>query len=478
MIDQDHSSQTVHLIPSCPPAKFIMSCFALKGSNSWPDYRTIWRWHFYAGLFCMPFIVLLAISGGIYLFTPQINAWLDRPYDRLSLTGHPTTAQAQVHAALRAIPGSTLFAYELSKEPDDAIRIIVKHRGERIRVYVHPETLDILKTIPEEDRFTRLVFHFHGELLMGNIGSAFVELAASWAIIMIVTGLYLWWPRDTPGLGGIIYPRLNRGSRGFWRDLHAVTGFWISLFILFLLVTGLPWAKVWGEYFKEVRRLTGTAVVEQDWTVGVTPRTSVPEGSDEHRSHGNQMTNIDSAKEMPLDYSPIDILLPSVRALHLPPPVFIIPPARPEGHWAAKSDTQNRPQRVKVMLDATTGAVLKRENFEDRHFLDRMIAIGVAAHEGQLFGWPNVALGVFAAGGLLILGISGMLMWWHRRPSGTLGAPPPFPTQPFPIGFKMVLGLFCVYLPLFAASLLSMFLIEKFILRRWTPLVHWLGLNR
>ncbi|MCA9421734.1 MAG: PepSY domain-containing protein, partial [Nitrospira sp.] len=41
---------------------------------SWPDYPTVWRWHFYAGLFCVPFIVLLAISGGLYLFTPQINA--------------------------------------------------------------------------------------------------------------------------------------------------------------------------------------------------------------------------------------------------------------------------------------------------------------------------------------------------------------------------------------------------------------------
>ena len=455
-----------------------MSLATPTPSHSWPDSRTVWRWHFYAGLFCVPFIVLLTISGGIYLFTPQINAWLDRPYDRLTLTGPPATAQAQVQAALRAIPGSTLSVYELPKDQDDATRIIVKNRGERIRVYVHPETLDILKTIPEEDRFTRMVFHFHGELLMGNTGSALVELAASWAIIMIVTGLFLWWPRDAPGLGGLIYPRLNRGSRGFWRDLHAVTGFWISLFVLFLLVTGLPWAKVWGEYFKEVRRLTGTAVVEQDWTVGVTPRTSVPEGSDEHRSHGNQMTNPDSAKEMPLDYSPIDTLLPSVRALDLPHPVFITPPANAEGHWAAKSDTQNRPQRVKVMLDATTGAVLKRENFEDRHFLDRMVAIGVAAHEGQLFGWPNVVLGVVTAGGLLLVVASGILMWWRRRPSGLLGAPPLSASQPFSVRFIICLLFFGLYLPLFTASLFSILLIEKLLVRRVPPLAHWLGLEK
>ncbi|MFZ0267652.1 PepSY domain-containing protein, partial [Caulobacter sp.] len=50
------------------------------------DYRAIWRWHFYAGLFCAPFIVILAITGSIYLFKPQVEAWLDRPYDHLALT--------------------------------------------------------------------------------------------------------------------------------------------------------------------------------------------------------------------------------------------------------------------------------------------------------------------------------------------------------------------------------------------------------
>ena len=114
----------------------------------------------------------------------------------------------------------------------------------------------------------KVLFRLHGELLMGNRGSAVVELAASWAIIMIVTGLYLWWPRKAKTLGGIVYPRLGGGSRMFWRDLHGVTGFWISGLALFLLFSGLPWAKFWGDYLKNVRRLTGTAVARQDWTNG------------------------------------------------------------------------------------------------------------------------------------------------------------------------------------------------------------------
>ena len=54
----------------------------------------------------------------------------------------------------------------------------------------------------------------------------------------------------------------------FWRDLHGVTGFWISGLALFLLFSGLPWAKFWGDYFRNVTALTGTAVARQDWTNG------------------------------------------------------------------------------------------------------------------------------------------------------------------------------------------------------------------
>ena len=41
-------------------------------------YRTLWRWHFYAGLFVMPFLVILAITGTIYCFQPQIEPLLYR----------------------------------------------------------------------------------------------------------------------------------------------------------------------------------------------------------------------------------------------------------------------------------------------------------------------------------------------------------------------------------------------------------------
>ncbi|HVW01775.1 MAG TPA: PepSY domain-containing protein, partial [Planctomycetaceae bacterium] len=106
----------------------------------WPDYRSVWRWHFYAGLFCIPFVIVLALSGSIYLFKPQIEAWNDRAFDNLQIDGPPASFAGQVQAALAAVPDSTPSGYELPPTDHSAARVIVRSNGEAIRVYVHPQT--------------------------------------------------------------------------------------------------------------------------------------------------------------------------------------------------------------------------------------------------------------------------------------------------------------------------------------------------
>jgi uncharacterized iron-regulated membrane protein len=73
-------------------------------ANMGAAYRLVWRWHFYAGLFCLPFIVVLSLSGAVYLFKPQIDAFLDRGFDNLALTSAPRSLDDQVEAASPPIP--------------------------------------------------------------------------------------------------------------------------------------------------------------------------------------------------------------------------------------------------------------------------------------------------------------------------------------------------------------------------------------
>jgi uncharacterized iron-regulated membrane protein len=177
-----------------------------------------------------------------------------------------------------------------------------------------------------------------------------------------------------------------------------------------------------------------------------------------------------------MDLSAVDRIAATVRPLGLDPPVQIAPPSRGGSNWTAKSLTANRPRRVNLVVDPTSGAIVSREGFGDRRLIDKIVSVGIAAHEGQLFGWPNQLLGLTTAGGLLLLCTSGIVMWWRRRNPGTLGAPTPTMNPRVSVGLITLVVMFGVYLPLFGASLLAVLFAERFVLRHIPRLRDWLGL--
>ncbi|ATE65089.1 PepSY-associated TM helix domain-containing protein [Rhizorhabdus dicambivorans] len=435
-------------------------------------YNAVWRWHFYAGLFCIPLILCLSVTGSLYLFRPQIEALIDRPYAQVAGPGPRMSAARIADAAVAAVPGSVLHRYQLPDAPDQAVQVIVGSKGgAETRVYVHPQTLAILKTVAEQDRLMRFVFRLHGELMIGDPGSWIVETAACWAIMMILTGVYLWWPRSARGLGGVLWPRLTLGGRGFWRDLHAVVAIWISALALLLILTGLPWANVWGGYLKEVRALTHQIDGPQDWSTS--SRSGTAQMTGDHAEHGGM-----TMEHPRIDYAPLDRIIAQVAPMNLAAPVLIAPPAGHDGLWTAKSDSANRPLRTSLTLDGVSGTVVGRKDFAERHWIDRAVGYGIAVHEGQLFGWANQLLGLIAALGLFLTAATGAVMWWRRRPHGLLGAPLPLGRPRFGPALTGAILLLGLVFPMFGVTLLLVLALEWGIFRRNRAMARWLGLAR
>ncbi|MDT0508376.1 PepSY domain-containing protein [Novosphingobium sp. MMS21-SN21R] len=457
-------------------------------------YRTIWRWHFYAALFVMPMVVLLSITGAIYLFKPQVEAWEERSYAAFPMYG-AVSPDDQVEAALEQFPGARFHTYRLPREEGDAALVhIGLPNGEMRDVFVSPQG-DVLGALDPQWRIMQVVHDIHGQLLLGPRGSWLVELAASWAIVMILSGLYLWWPRGR-GLAGVLWPRLHLGSRAAWRDVHAVTGFWVSGLAFVLLVTGLPWADVWGSAFKAVRAEMGWQKGVQDWTIG--GRAPAPDpAADEHaeHNHGAMMAAGGAMDHSAMGHTvtghtghgPAGVFLTEIvakaRGEHLPFPVIVSPPGAPaklgqkaKAAWTVRSDTQNRPLRVSITFDAKTGREITREGFAEKHPIDRVIGYGVAWHEGQLFGWINQAIGVLTALMLVAMSITGFVMWRRRKPAGMVGAPPQMRAGTAGKGVWVALCVLAALLPLLALSLAGIFVIERAILKRIPKLSAWLGL--
>lgn len=434
-------------------------------------YGAIWRWHFYAGLFVLPFILILSVTGSIYLFKPQIDRWEERAF-RGPDNGAEVSADRQLAAALAANPGARFNHYRLPQQPGDAAMIQVTLANGVLReVYVSRQGR-VLGGFDPEARISAVVARIHGSLLIGKWGDWLVELAASWTIVMILTGLYLWWPRPFRA-AGMLWPRLSLRGRPLLKDLHRVTGFWIAGLVLLMLASGLPWASAWGTAFKWARTEMGLIEGRQDWKIGA----AASHAEHHHDVPAQPMQQM--PPPAPVTGLPLTAFVAMAEGENLAFPALVLPPhaqqrfGPPTGNvWTVKSEAQNRRLQREVTYDPASGIETSRSGFADKHVIDRIVNTGIAWHEGQLFGIANQLLGVVTALGLIATSVIGFLMWLRRRPTGKIGAPPRVAGMPMR-GALAIFVLTGLLLPLFGASALCLLLIDKAISaiasrqRRW-----------
>src|SRR5690606_5335631 len=192
--------------------------------------------------------------------------WEEKAFQDLPATPAVTPGE-QVRAALAEFPDAHFHSYRLPQYAGDAalVHLTLTPSGRMRDVFVSPQGV-VLGSLDSSRRIVEVARRIHGQLLLGTRGGWVVELVACWAIVMLITGACLWWPRGR-GAAGVIWPR----RRMLLRDLHAVTGFWVSAFAMVLLLTGLPWTDVWGRSFQAVREQAGWVLGAPQWNIGDAP---------------------------------------------------------------------------------------------------------------------------------------------------------------------------------------------------------------
>jgi uncharacterized iron-regulated membrane protein len=160
------------------------------------------------------------------------------------------------------------------------------------------------------------------------------------------------------------------------------------------------------------------------------------------------------------------------------PPSAAAPPSPKYPNWVVRSESQNRPLQETLHIEPKSFDVVKREDFSGKPLIDKVVGVGIAAHEGHLFGVANQLLGLFTALSFLTLVVTSILMWLRRRPKGALGAPPALVTPPrlAPALVLLILAI-GVFLPTLGVSLILVLGFEA-TARRFLPGVsRWLGLT-
>ncbi|MFN8695271.1 MAG: PepSY-associated TM helix domain-containing protein [Burkholderiales bacterium] len=394
-------------------------------------HRLVWRLHFWAGLLVSPLVVIATVTGLIYVFSPQIEAWRHASLDRVPVAeGTARVAlEAQIDAARSTLPGVPVRSVFPALAATDTTKVVmgearrkptpqampatstghILHQSpaaETKIVSVNPYTGVVVGVIAEGDRFKEWSRKLHSTLLQGESWRWLIELAASWTLVMLLTGLYLWWPKpQRVGGQGVraLIPRMGatgpRAARLKWRDWHAVVAIIASLLTFAILLTGLTWSKYTGENFRAGLNATGQSAPK------------APEKLQSQRAFPEQSA-WSTSQIQALGQS----MIPS-EALQLTPPrgetgVWRISTAHPAAASARKQ----------LVVDQYSGQVLWQSGWNDLPLLAKATAVGIPFHRGE-FGWWNQVLLVFVGMALLFSVVSGYAMWWKRRPPKRVAAP-------------------------------------------------------
>jgi uncharacterized iron-regulated membrane protein len=374
-------------------------------------YGLLWRWHFLAGAAAFPILFVVAVTGALYAFQPELDRWASSEL----WTARPPDPEARrrpldelVHVAARACKPASIY---VPRARDRAVTASCEGGGRR-EVFIDPYRAELLGERDAAATFFGVVFSLHWELLLGEPGRLAIEWATSWAILLMAFGAALWWPRGKRRGGGVWWPRRGLAARQRLRDIHAVLGAYALPVLFAIAATGLMWTlRAGGERWHP---LTEDAFHDA-WDRP--PRSTVIVGRPRiGLSAAAAAAGIAPDRER--------------RA------IYTTPPARPDDPYVfyLYDDTHATPSAEHtVWIDAYSGARLLALGWPDRSAAGKLDSAKYAIHVGALLGWPGRLLACAAALVLAALCATGPWMWWKRRPRGELGVPPRTRRAPWPL---------------------------------------------
>src|SRR5690606_19339004 len=104
---------------------------ARSGRASAYLYRAVWRWHFYAGICVLPFVLVLAISGIAMLASEPLDRYVHSELLRVTPTDTSLAASAHVAAVANAYPNASIATLTAGLAADESVRISIvpQHAG-------------------------------------------------------------------------------------------------------------------------------------------------------------------------------------------------------------------------------------------------------------------------------------------------------------------------------------------------------------
>ncbi|NAZ69401.1 PepSY-associated TM helix domain-containing protein [Vibrio toranzoniae] len=463
-------------------------------------YFLTWRWHFYAGLFVIPFMLMLSITGLVMLFDDEIELAFHHDAIEIVVSGEPVKVSQQLTAVQLQYPQGSVTQFAPSKVPGLANRFSVSlEDGTSVFATVNQYTGEVVGEVPRSESLYELANDIHGTLLIGDWGDYLIEVAISLSILLLVSGIYLWLPRDNASRAGFLKLRVLSGPRVLLRDLHANIGGTLSLILLLFILSGLAWTGFWGGKLvqawstfpaqmwddvplsdKTHASLNHGSEEDLPWNLEQTP---LPLSQDKPAEHVHQVEEASEAHDhskMGEDHSQhvlsassftIDDVIQKARSLGFTQYKVNLPRSETSVYTVTANtmggDIVDPTQDRTTHLDQYSGRTLGEVTWQDYNFIAKTLAVGISLHQGDICIINKLLNALFCLA-FVVVSVTGGVMWWMRRPSGQskLGTPPKFGDSGLWKAGLVTVVVVSVLFPLAGVTIVTAMLLDWFLFSR------------
>ncbi|UKJ08719.1 PepSY-associated TM helix domain-containing protein [Solitalea lacus] len=258
-------------------------------------------------------------------------------------------------------------------------------------VYIDPYSGKVLDVVNPKKSFFSTVESVHRWLLGGkdSVGNFLIGFSTFFFLFILITGLILWWPKTKK----ILYQRLKIKFDGGWKrivhDLHMVTGFYTSIFLIIIVLSGLVMAFNWVN--KGIFTITGTKI-ENPEPPSVVYQENIKQLTIDDAYHTAQ-NEVNKAKLYVIRVPKDSISTFSVNVL----PLNTIETA---------GDT--------YFIDPYTGKIIGAQKFADKNKGQKIRAMVKPLHTGSIYGLPSKIISFIICLLSLIFPVTGVIMWLNR----------------------------------------------------------------
>ncbi len=359
-------------------------------------WRALRRWHRNIAL----------LLGGLFAFSGLTGAGLvyhgtlDRALNPGLLvasceTTAPLSLQGVMDAAISAGPrDGRVVRIDLPITATDPlkVRMTSPEAPQTVVLFIEPCSGRVMGRRGEQAGVVSVLYRAHHTLLLGSAGEGVLVGSAVLVLIMVVSGVLLWWPGSGRWRQALqIRWRQSAGVRT--SDLHRACGVVAALFVAVASLTGVGMILQGG--------LTA-AFADLGW---LRPA-AVPslEGSD-------------SAQPM----APLSLDAVVARALRAVPGDVrrVYPPKADDAVYRLIVRQPGDPRwssgSGRVWIDGASGTIVDRRELADLRPAERLLTWLFPLHNGEAFGGVGKVLALAAGLSLPALYVTGLWLWWRRR---------------------------------------------------------------